>query len=111
MSYISALLIAMSEASTNTWNDLDHSGGYMTGAWVNMIFSASYALSSVVVHLNGVRCTPTCRGVAKSVKYCNIRLCQHICTRKRLRDFALLGVFASTIALILLGSTASPPCS
>ena len=30
----------------------------------SMNFSASYALSSVSIHRNGVRCTAACRGVA-----------------------------------------------
>ena len=108
VSYMSALPIGMLEASTKMWKDFDQSGGCMTSTWVNIILSASYVLSFIVVHWHEVRCTTVYRGVAKSAKYRNMRLCQHICLRKRLRAFALLGVLASTIALILLGSTAMP---
>ena len=79
----------------------------MTCAWFNMMFSASYALSFVVVHLSGVgvlRCVGELRNWPNIVTYG--QLCQHICPSKRLRAFALLGVFASTVALILFGSTA-----
>ena len=49
-----------------------------------------------------------CNEVAKSAKCRNIRLCQRICPKKWLRALALVGVFASMIAVILLGSTTIP---
>ena len=108
MSCISALPMAMSEASTNTWNGRVQSGGWTTGAWDSMIFTASYAFSSVSVHRNGVRWTAACKGVAKSARCRNMRLCQRSCPRNRPSCFAFFGAGDLIIASIFPGSTAMP---
>ena len=97
-----------SEASTKTWNGRVQSGGWKTGACESMTFKASYAMSSMSVYQNGVRCTTTCRGVAKSARCHSMRLCQHSWTKNRPNAFAFFGVGDLMIASIFPRSTAMP---
>ena len=105
---MSALPIAMSEASTKTWNGRVQSSGWTIGACESMIFSASYALSYVSVHRNGVRCTAAYKGVAKSARCRSMRMCQWSWPKNGSNAFAFFGVGDLMIASISPGSTAMP---
>ena len=103
---MSALPIAIFEASTKTWNGRVQSDGWTIGACESMTFKASYALFSVSVHRNGVRCTATCRGIAKSDRCHSMRLCHHSWPKNRPNAFAFFGVGDLMMTLIFPGSTA-----
>ena len=100
--------MAMSDTSTKTCNGRVQSGGWMTGACVNIIFKVLIASTSISFHLNGVRCTAPCKGVPNSARYRNIRLCHLIFPRNLLRAFGFFGVAALIIAFIFPGSTTTP---
>ena len=105
---MSALPNAMSETSTKTWNGRVQSGGWTTDACESMIFSASYALSCVSVHRNGVQCTTASKGVAKSARCHSMRQWQRSWPKNCPNAFAFFGVGDFLIASIFLGSTAMP---
>ena len=73
-----------------------------------MIFSASYALSSVSIHQKGVRCIAVCKGVAKFARCRSMRLCQRSWPKNRPNAFAFFGVGDCMIASIFPRSTAIP---
>ena len=98
----------MSNASTKMWNGHIQFDGYTTNAYMSITFNCMYALSSIFVQLNSVRCTAACKSVTKSARERSIRLCQQICPRKQLRAFAFFVIGASMMAWIFPGSIAMP---
>ena len=94
------------EIFTTTWNALVESGGWTTGACESMNFKASYALFCVYFPRNGVRCTATCGGVAKSARCRSMRLCHRSWPKNRPNAFAFFGMGDLMMASIFPGSTA-----